>query len=112
MMMDILEPKLVWVEGRCYRFCDESAWSQGKELGSYQEETYEPDYGSNDEESCDASIEIVRFRGNRYKHSFHVNRYLNPKKPLRLNFIQRIHTWRNFLPVTFFASLLEVKELR
>ncbi|XP_032453042.1 activating signal cointegrator 1 complex subunit 1-like [Nasonia vitripennis] len=72
-MMDILEPELVWVEGRCYRFCDKFAWSQGKEIASYVEESYEPDYGSNDEESCDASIEIVPSRGNRYKHSFHVN---------------------------------------
>ena len=73
-MRDILEPELVWVEGRCYRFCDKPAWSQGRDLGSYEEETCEPDCISNDEE-CDAPIEIVPARGNRLKHSFYVNRY-------------------------------------
>lgn len=71
--MDILQPELVWIDGRCYRFFDNNSWSHGKELGSYIEETYEPDYGSYDEESCDASIEIVPMNGNRYKHSFYVN---------------------------------------
>lgn len=73
-MMDILLPEIVCIEGRCYRFCESSAWSQKKELGSYQEEAYEPDYETNDEEPCDASIEIMPDRGNRWKHSFHVNR--------------------------------------
>lgn len=72
--MDILQPEIVCVEGRCYRFCDSFAWSKGKEVGAYHEETYEPDYEINDEEPCDSSIEIVPDRGNRWKHSFYVNR--------------------------------------
>ncbi|XP_014203478.1 activating signal cointegrator 1 complex subunit 1 [Copidosoma floridanum] len=72
-MEDILEPELVWVDGRCYRCCDSSAWCQENELQSYVEEAYEPDYGSNDEESCDASIEIVPVRGDRLEHRFYVN---------------------------------------
>lgn len=78
----------IWIDGRCYRFCDSCVWSQGKELQSYVEEFYEPDYyESNDEEERDASIEIVPAgRGDRLKHSFYIiNRYLNSIQIYKFN---------------------------
>ncbi|KAJ8681231.1 hypothetical protein QAD02_017018 [Eretmocerus hayati] len=73
--MDILEPELIWVEGRCYRFCDKYAWSNDKNLEPYEEEFYDPDVYSSEEESGDDPIEVVPFKGNNFKHSFYVNRH-------------------------------------
>ncbi|KAL7292945.1 hypothetical protein TKK_0013398 [Trichogramma kaykai] len=72
--MDILKPELVWVENRCYRFCDNSTWSRGKNLKPYEEEAcFEPDYDVCNEESCEEPIEIEIYKENRFKHSFHLN---------------------------------------
>ena len=72
--MDVLKPEIVLVDGRCYRFFDSTAWSQNRELGSYEEETFQPTYDS-DEDICDSNIEIVPHTGGRYKHSFHAPKY-------------------------------------
>lgn len=76
--MDVVDPKLVWIEDRCYRFGDETAWSHDhRDLGTYQEEDYEPDYAL-DEDSLQCGedyIEIETTKGDRLKHSFYVNRY-------------------------------------
>lgn len=90
--MDVLKPEIVLVDERCYRFFDSTAWSQNRELGSYEEETFQPTYDS-DEDICDSNIEIVPHSGGRYKHSFHVPRYV----PLQ----QIIHLKKTLLKIHF-----------
>lgn len=72
--MDQLKPKIVSVNGRNYRFPDSSAWTQYRNVESYEEESYEPIIDS-DEEIDDSNIEIVPYSGGRYMHAFHVPRY-------------------------------------
>lgn len=73
--MDSLRPKLVTVDKRNYRFPDNSAWTQYRNVsGNYEEDQSEPIYDS--EEECDESnIEIVAHSGGRFMHTFHVPRY-------------------------------------
>ena len=71
--MDILKPELVLVEERCYRFFDSTSWFQNRNIGIYEEESYEPIYDSS-EDICDSNIEVVPYTGGRYKHSFHIPR--------------------------------------
>ncbi|XP_033228166.1 activating signal cointegrator 1 complex subunit 1-like [Belonocnema kinseyi] len=75
--MDVLKPEIVLVDGRCYRFFDSTSWSQNRELGSYEEESFQATYDS-DQEVCDGNIEIFAHSGGRYKHSFHVPRAIYP----------------------------------
>lgn len=71
--MDSLKPKIVTVDKRNYRFPDSSAWTQYRNVGTYEEETSEPIYDS-DEESNESNIEIKPHFGGRFIHSFHVPR--------------------------------------
>jgi activating signal cointegrator complex subunit 1 len=77
--MDILQPELIWVEGRCYRVNSKSSMSHRNQLPADEEETYEPDEIYRDED-YDESIEIEPYRGNLYKHSFYVNKFVKFKQ--------------------------------
>ncbi|XP_043274511.1 activating signal cointegrator 1 complex subunit 1 [Venturia canescens] len=71
--MDVMEPKLVWVEGRCYRFFESDAWS-AKDLASapYVEDSNPQEFCDLNEDTCPVDIEITPIEGGRYKHSFYV----------------------------------------
>ncbi|CAL1684825.1 unnamed protein product [Lasius platythorax] len=65
--MDVLEPELIWVNGRCYRFYESSAWKNIHTSAPYMEDK---ESVCSDEES-ETSIEIVPHNG-RFKHTFYV----------------------------------------
>ncbi|XP_072745481.1 uncharacterized protein [Anoplolepis gracilipes] len=66
-MMDVLEPELIWVNGHCYRFYENSAWKNIDTSAPYMEDK---ESVCSDEES-ESSIEIVPHNG-RFKHAFYV----------------------------------------
>ncbi|XP_012256906.2 activating signal cointegrator 1 complex subunit 1 isoform X1 [Athalia rosae] len=70
---NILNPELVWIDGRCYRFNESSAWSKERGTATYQEEsTYlENDYDSGDDEPSLQKIDIEATDGGNFKHSFY-----------------------------------------
>lgn len=66
-MMNVLEPELIWVNGRCYRFYESSAWKNIDTSVPYMEDR---ESVCSDEES-EINIEIVSHNG-RFKHTFYV----------------------------------------
>lgn len=68
-IMDILEPELIWVDGRCYRFYEKSVWKSIHTSAPYMEDK-ELEVGSEDELS-ETDIEIVS-QNTCFKHSFYV----------------------------------------
>ncbi|EZA56279.1 activating signal cointegrator 1 complex subunit 1 isoform X2 [Ooceraea biroi] len=65
--MDVLEPELVWINGRCYRFYESSAWKNMDTSAPYVEDE---ELVSSEDES-DTDIEIVSC-GTMFKHTFYV----------------------------------------
>lgn len=65
--MDVLEPELIWVNGRCYRFYESTAWKNIHSSAPYMEDM-ESDC-SNEESETD--IEIVS-HDTRFEHTFYV----------------------------------------
>lgn len=65
--MDVLEPELIWVSGRCYRFYENSAWKNMDASAPYVEDK-ELVYS---EDESDTDIEIVP-HGTLFKHTFYV----------------------------------------
>ena len=72
-----MEPKLVWVEGRCYRFVESDVWSS-KDLASttYTEEMDPLKFSELNEETCTTDIDITSLEGGKYEHSFYVPKYV------------------------------------
>ncbi|XP_029164380.1 uncharacterized protein LOC114935663 [Nylanderia fulva] len=66
-IMDVLEPELIWVNGRCYRFYESSAWKNIHTSAPYMEDK---ESVCSDEES-ETSIVIESYNG-RFKHTFYV----------------------------------------
>lgn len=65
--MDILEPELIWVNGRCYRFYESSAWENIHASAPYMEDKE----SVCSEEELESDIEIVAC-DTCFKHSFYV----------------------------------------
>lgn len=65
--MDVLEPELIWVKGRCYRFYESTAWKNICTSAPYMEDN--ESICSNDESETD--IEIVS-QDSRFEHTFYV----------------------------------------
>ncbi|XP_046736458.1 activating signal cointegrator 1 complex subunit 1 isoform X1 [Diprion similis] len=67
-----LRPELVWIDGRCYRFCDSGAWSKDRGTAAYQEESMylEDDYDS-DEDSASEEFDVQPYNG-KFKHTFYL----------------------------------------
>lgn len=75
--MDVMEPKLVWVEGRCYRFYESDAWSAKDHDGTpYVEDSNPQEFSDLNEDTCPIDVDIVPIDGGRYKHSFYVPKYI------------------------------------
>lgn len=66
--MDVLEPELIWVNGRCYRFYESSAWKNIHTSAPYMEDK---ESLCSDEESETSNIVIESHNG-RFKHAFYV----------------------------------------
>lgn len=64
--MDVLEPELLWVNGRCYRFCEKTAWKNIQTSAPYMEDK---ESICSDEESK-TDIEIVSHHSG-FKHTFY-----------------------------------------
>lgn len=71
--MDVLEPELIWVNGRCYRFYESSVWKNINTSAPYMEDDNESVVCS--EEESDADIEIVPHNDTQFKHTFYVPKY-------------------------------------
>lgn len=65
--MDILEPELIWVNGRCYRFYENSAWKSIHTSAPYMEDKE----SVCSEEELESDIEITA-HDTCFKHSFYV----------------------------------------
>jgi activating signal cointegrator complex subunit 1 len=65
--MDVLEPELIWVKGRCYRFYESTAWKNIQMSAPYMED--KESVSSNDESETD--LEIVS-HDTSFKHTFYV----------------------------------------
>ncbi|XP_020296338.1 activating signal cointegrator 1 complex subunit 1 isoform X2 [Pseudomyrmex gracilis] len=68
--MDVLEPELIWVNGRCYRFYESSVWKNINTSAPYMEDDNESVVCS--EEESDTDIEIVPHNDTQFKHTFYV----------------------------------------
>lgn len=75
--MDILKPELIWVEGRCYRFCDNTVWSSEQSNVPYQEDYYQPEYEDiMGDEACDGDeMQIDLTNNGSFKHLCYVPKY-------------------------------------
>lgn len=69
-----VRPELVWIDGRCYRFCESGVWSEERGRAVYEEESMyaENDYYS-DDDSVGDEIDVQLDRG-KYKHSFYIDK--------------------------------------
>lgn len=65
--MDVLEPELIWVNGRCYRFYESTTWKNIHTSAPYMED--KESVCSNEESETD--IEIVPYNS-WFKHTFYV----------------------------------------
>ncbi|KAG5309442.1 ASCC1 protein, partial [Acromyrmex insinuator] len=65
--MDVLEPELIWVNGRCYRFYENTAWKNIHTSAPYMED--KESICSNEESETD--IEIIP-HDTLFKHTFYV----------------------------------------
>ena len=72
--MDVLDPEVIWVDGKCYRFYESSLFSQEKEIGAYQEEEYEGNY-STEEEDVIQNVNITNLPNGKYFHAFDIPKY-------------------------------------
>ncbi|KAK0086430.1 hypothetical protein PV325_003207 [Microctonus aethiopoides] len=72
--MDILKPELIWVEGRCYRFCDNTVWSSEQSNVPYQEDYYQSEYEDiMGDEACDGDeMQIDLTNNGSFKHLYYV----------------------------------------
>nr|XP_012234026.1 PREDICTED: uncharacterized protein LOC105678895 [Linepithema humile] len=66
-IMDVLEPELIWVDGRCYRFYESSVWKNTHTSAPYMEDRE----SVCSEEESETDIEIT-FNDTRLQHSFYV----------------------------------------
>ncbi|OAD55577.1 Activating signal cointegrator 1 complex subunit 1 [Eufriesea mexicana] len=68
--MNVLNPELIWVDGRCYRFLGNTELSHSRD--PYFEENYQMDYKDSEDECYDTDIEIVPYGATTFKHTFYV----------------------------------------
>lgn len=71
--MNILQPELIWIDGRCYRLFGNIERPSAQNISPYFEDNYQMDYKDSEDE-CD--IEIVPYESTRFKHIFHVSKYI------------------------------------
>ncbi|KYN21606.1 Activating signal cointegrator 1 complex subunit 1 [Trachymyrmex cornetzi] len=71
--MDVLEPELIWVNGRCYRFYENTAWKNIHTSAPYMED--KESICSNEESETD--IEIIP-HDTLFKHTFYVPKIFYP----------------------------------
>ncbi|XP_033327476.2 activating signal cointegrator 1 complex subunit 1 [Megalopta genalis] len=74
--MNVLEPELVWVDGRCYRRFGKRE-SSDHNISPYVEDDDDLDI-EDVEEYDDPDIEIVSYGSSRFKHTFHVAKAFFP----------------------------------
>ncbi|XP_076756573.1 uncharacterized protein LOC143426806 [Xylocopa sonorina] len=77
-MMNVLNPALMWVDGRCYRILESTGWSDGSNISPYVEDNCPSDYKDSEDEYSDTDIEIEPYGSARFKHSFHVAKSFFP----------------------------------
>ncbi|PBC27387.1 activating signal cointegrator 1 complex subunit 1 isoform X1 [Apis cerana] len=73
--MNILQPELIWIDGRCYRLFGNIERLSAQNISPYFEDNYQMDYKDSEDE-CD--IEIVPYESTRFKHTFHVSKSFFP----------------------------------
>lgn len=67
-MMDVLKPELIWVDGKCYRFFESTAWKNINASVPYMEDK---DSACSEEDSENDDLEIT-FNDSKLQHSFYV----------------------------------------
>ncbi|XP_034949757.1 activating signal cointegrator 1 complex subunit 1 [Chelonus insularis] len=75
--MNILEPELVWVDGRCYRFFDSNVWSSEETFSPYFEEYNQKDDDIANETMDLNVIQIDKTNDGKYKHCVLVPKLLH-----------------------------------
>lgn len=77
--MDILDPKVTWVDGRCYRFFESKCWSgfEGDIKEPYVEDDYEEPEELMDVQGVHDDDFLVSSCGEgKFKHSFPLAEYV------------------------------------
>ncbi|CAL7941907.1 unnamed protein product [Xylocopa violacea] len=77
-MMNVLNPELMWVDGRCYRILENTGWSDANNISPYVEDNCSSDFKDSEDEYSDTDIEIEPYGSARFKHSFHVAKSFFP----------------------------------